>query len=545
MNYVDRPAFREGQVLAASDLQLTVDYPRGELETHASVAHTSGVVDGLTFDIVNAVAPSTGTTVYVTAGLAVDGLGRQLSLATPLPLATAALSGLPAGPYPAYVWYTEAPVASLATSLDPCRTASGDRTRETPAVGVFASDALARAANPNAVCLGYLAWDGTSALQTYSGSEPSVRQGGGVRVHEIVAAEGAVLAHAEDTSATTFSVKGTLCAIAADDGTAPVLAVPGGALEFSAARSAAAASTISLSYAASSATGNELAIDLGNDDPTSAVVVRSQSGTALATIDGTGSVSARAGAFDTMTVSSSVVVETGRSTLTLGATLPSNVAGVTASDTLALAFGTAAGDGVSFVSGGTPVATIDANALTMTAKSVAVGVLDATSGAAGLGITSGADLEIRTSGGDLFLNPGTANVPPFRFTAKGTVVNQNVSPAVDVTPLTLSNAKGSALRLGSLAVAFGTVNATLDPLTQSPAAIDFPLAFAASPSFFVAVCGQDSVTIAAVATSVTPTGASYRIVQLAPASPKDGDAATWSDAKLDVTVSWVALGVAS
>ncbi|MGA2395338.1 MAG: hypothetical protein ABSH03_18510 [Candidatus Lustribacter sp.] len=541
MNYVDRPEFSEGQLLSAADLQLAVDYPRDELETHCSVAHTSGVIDGLNLQVVGS-APAS---VFVTVGLAVDDQGRQLTLAAPLPIAPDPLSGQPAGSYPAYIWYTEAPLTSSVSPLNPCSTATSDRVRETPAVGVFTDDASARAESPDAVCLGYLGWDGTS-LQTYSGTAANVRQGGGVRAHEIVAPEHAVLVHAEDQAPTVFTVEGTLEAVASAGGTAPVITAPGGSLVFAQAAAAPATSTVSLFYQqpAGSTTGNGLAIDLGNNDPASDVVVQSAAGTQLAKIDGTGTITANTGAYGTLNASTSVIVSTGPSTITLGSTPPQNIAGVIASDTLALAFGTAAKDEVMFIAGATPVATIDANALTMTAKNVKVGVLDS-GGHAGLGLTNSDPLEIRTATGDLLLNPGTQTVPPFRLTAGGRLFNQTGASPADVTPLTAGDSKSSTLRLGPLAIAFGTVNAALDPLSQSPATIDFPLTFTAPPAFFAAPCGQSLTTIAAVATKVTTTSADYRITQLAPIPPTDGAAATWTNAALDVTVSWIALGTAS
>lgn len=538
MNYVDRPEFSEGQLLSAADLQLAVDYPRDELETHSSVAHTSGVVDGMALEVVPP------TTVYVTAGLSVDDQGRQLSLATPLPIAVDVLAGQPAGDYPAYIWYTEAAITSALSPLNPCSTATSDRVRETPTVGVFLNDASARAQFPDAVCLGFLRWNGT-ALVSPAGTSERVRQGAGIRAHKIVAPEHAVVTHAEDTKPTVFSVQGTLEAVASADGTAPVITTPGGSVVFSAKADPAATSTVALSYTAPTATGNGLLIDLGNNDPSSCVVVKSGAGTPLATFDGAGKVTANGGAFQTLTASTSVVVSTGPSTLTLGPTPPTNVAGITASDTLALAFGTATGDQVAFVSSGTPVATIDSNLLTMTAKNVQVGVLDS-SGAAGIGLAPNTDpLEIRTAAGDLLFNPGTHTVPPFRITATQRLMNQTVSPPADVTPLSATGTKGSILQLGTLAIAFGTVNAALDPLTQTPAAIDFPLTFKSPPAFFVAVSGSSAMTTAAVATSITTTSADYRIMQLSPNPPNNGDTTTWSNAAVDVTVSWIALGTAA
>ncbi|HTV75089.1 MAG TPA: hypothetical protein VME66_15465 [Candidatus Acidoferrales bacterium] len=539
MSTIERPVFSEGQLLSAADLQLTVDYPRGELETHCSVAHTSGVVDGMTYQFIPPASPQTTATAVVTAGLAVDDQGRQIVIGSPLPIAPDPLAGQPSGSYPGYVWYSEATVASSTTQLSPCTTSAGDRVQELANVGVFLSDSQARAQYPDAVCLGYLGWTGTT-FQAYTGSTPDVRQGGGVRAHEIVAPAHLVLAHAEDQAPTTLCVKGTLQAITADDGTAPLITAPGGSIDFCATAGAPATSSVSLSYTAPSATGNGLVIDLGNNDPTSCVNVESEAGTVLASVDGTGTVTAKTGAFSNVDAATSVVVTTGTTTLTLGATQPKNIAGITASDTLALAFGTASGDEVTFIAGAAPVATIDQNALTMTATNVKLGIV--ASGATGLAVESGDDLQIQTASGDLLFNPGSQTTPPFRLTAKSRLLNQTVSPPADVTPLTSSSGAVSVLQLGSLCVVFGTATASVTPLTQAPAAITFPITFASPPAFFVAVCGQSLTTIAAVAVEVKTTEASYRVTRLDPTTPANGDGATWSNAAVDVAVSWLALG---
>jgi hypothetical protein len=548
MNYVDRPAFSEGQLLSAAELQLAVDYPRGELETHASVAHTSGVVDGMTFDFLPPVEPGGETSVYVTPGLAVDDLGRQISIASAMIVVPDPLAGQPAsaGPFPAYVWYTEAPVASAAAVINPCATSSNDVIRESANVGVFTDNATARGQLPHAVCLGYLGWTGTS-FEKYTGKD--VRQGGGVRAHNIVAPANSVAVYGETEAATTFSVKGRLQAVAPEDQTPPVLAVPGGALVLSPSatplqQEQPSSAGVSLSYFQPDPTAHGLAVNLGSDDVNSEVKVESLSGTRLASIDGTGTIRAAGADVRTLTATTDVVVTTGKSTLTLGPTQPNNIAGITASDTLALAFGSAASDEVTFVGGGAQVATIDAN--TVTSNGVQIGTLDASKNINGLGITSGFDLQIRTNGGDLLFNPETAGLPSppsFRLTAKGRLMNQTVSPSVDVTPLASSGADGSVLQLGTLAIAFGTITAKVNPLAaQAPSPIPFPVTFRAKPAFFVAVSGAQLQTIFAVATAVSTTSATYRVSRFNPDAPKNANPATWSSSPVDVTVSWVALG---
>ncbi|MGC2405780.1 MAG: hypothetical protein WA431_05175 [Candidatus Cybelea sp.] len=528
MSYLDRPQFSEGQLLSAVDLQLTVNYPREQLELHTSSAHTAGVVDGL---LLKVAAPSAS----VTVGSAVDGQGRQLRLTSPVPLAPDPLVGEPAGNYPVYIWYTEAPLTTALPPLNPCAKSSSDQIRETPAVGVFLSAAAATAQAPDAVCLGYVGWDGTG-MRAVSASNV-VRQGAGVRAHTIVAPEHAVAVNAEDDGPTTFSVAGTLEAIASADGTAPSVSIPGGKLAFSAATGAPASSSVTLSFDEPTATGNGLVINLGNNDPTSSVVVASAAGTPLATLDGSGTITANQGAIQNVNAKT-VTIAAGANTLNLGPTPPSNKPGISASDTLLLGCGTSAGDQIEFLAGATPTGTMDATGLTM--NNVKVGQLDSSS--LGVGITNTADLHLRTEHGDVFVNPGHQPSAPFRFTSSKRLMNQTVAPAVDVTPLTVTNANGSAIQLGSFCVAFGTANVSVNPLTNSPPAIAFPVTFAVAPAFFLAVCGNNRTTIAAVATSVQTGSATYRITQLAPLSPSNNNPTTWSNSHLDATVSWIALG---
>ena len=83
MNYVDRPAFAEGQVLSARELELVVEYARSALEQHDRYAHTSGVVDGMVLQTQPASGgPGTPVAIVVSPGLAVDQQYRQIEIVT-------------------------------------------------------------------------------------------------------------------------------------------------------------------------------------------------------------------------------------------------------------------------------------------------------------------------------------------------------------------------------------------------------------------------------------------------------------------------------
>ncbi|MFD0448252.1 hypothetical protein ACFQ10_47340 [Streptomyces indonesiensis] len=84
-----RPAFHEGQVLAAADLSATVEYARGGAARHARHLHEWGIVEGLGLVTQPRTDPLTGVRhveVSVSAGIAVDGTGREVVVTEPVVL---------------------------------------------------------------------------------------------------------------------------------------------------------------------------------------------------------------------------------------------------------------------------------------------------------------------------------------------------------------------------------------------------------------------------------------------------------------------------
>jgi hypothetical protein len=73
-NAIQRPEFSDGQILDASDLNLSVDYSRDEDARHARYSHSWGITFGYDLKI-------NGSQVTVAAGVAIDGRGKQLVLA--------------------------------------------------------------------------------------------------------------------------------------------------------------------------------------------------------------------------------------------------------------------------------------------------------------------------------------------------------------------------------------------------------------------------------------------------------------------------------
>ena len=218
--------------------------------------------------------------------------------------------------------------------MDPCQIIV-ERMREMVHVGVFADATSAAAQAPAAVCLGNVSWDfekQSFIIPEVADTDPrdDVRQRAGARANEIVAPEGRIQAHAEDAGPTTFQVKGVVQAVAADDGTLPVIQAPGGSLQFSPAIPSgsiapAAANTMSLAYLSNMVTGNSLVLDLGNSDPHSQFTIEKHGTAGLGTGTPVAAITAAAGgtiviangAFTEVNSSANLVVGSGANTLSI------------------------------------------------------------------------------------------------------------------------------------------------------------------------------------------------------------------------------------
>lgn len=75
---IARPTFYEGEILPAADLVASVDYARNQMARHARNHHSWGIVTGLSL---------TGSSSPVlSAGVAIDGTGRELVQTSQIPL---------------------------------------------------------------------------------------------------------------------------------------------------------------------------------------------------------------------------------------------------------------------------------------------------------------------------------------------------------------------------------------------------------------------------------------------------------------------------
>lgn len=89
MSDLQRPAFFEGQILAAADLAGTVDHGRGRAARHDRYLHEWGIAEGLGLTAEQRTDPDGGppyVEVTLQPGVAVDGTGREVVVPEPVTL---------------------------------------------------------------------------------------------------------------------------------------------------------------------------------------------------------------------------------------------------------------------------------------------------------------------------------------------------------------------------------------------------------------------------------------------------------------------------
>ncbi|HEX6354202.1 hypothetical protein [Actinophytocola sp.] len=126
-----RPAFHEGQVLSAADLAATVGYGRDVAARHARHLHDWGIAEGLELVTEARTDPATNARyveVSVSAGLAIDGTGREIVVPASAVLSEASFAEVNGAdqatlePYP--VFLTTIDRAQSATGPVSCGTAA-------------------------------------------------------------------------------------------------------------------------------------------------------------------------------------------------------------------------------------------------------------------------------------------------------------------------------------------------------------------------------------------------------------------------------------
>jgi hypothetical protein len=94
---IDRPVFAEGQILAAADLQSSQDHASGQMARHERGLHLWGIATGLALtkqpQSTAGTPPVNYVDVTLTAGMAVDGTGREIIVPTDTQLSESDFTG--------------------------------------------------------------------------------------------------------------------------------------------------------------------------------------------------------------------------------------------------------------------------------------------------------------------------------------------------------------------------------------------------------------------------------------------------------------------
>lgn len=221
---IQRPTFYEAQILAAADLQGSVDYARDQLARHEHLLHSWGITEGLD---VTAGDPPVGSSnkdqkeITISPGTAIDGAGRELVLLTSLTLLETDFTVGPApGWYPVFLVGKDvvAPVTQTLTGM--CSTGQASRINETvtyefgrpgdelrladqktPTVG-DGPDGGIDDDNPWKILLGYVNWGG----KYFIGADPAppgttvTRKYTGVRADDVTARAGTLMLHVSNSA---------------------------------------------------------------------------------------------------------------------------------------------------------------------------------------------------------------------------------------------------------------------------------------------------------------------------------------------------------
>ncbi|MGW0809030.1 hypothetical protein [Nonomuraea sp. NPDC002799] len=216
-----RPAFHEGQVLAAADLAATVGHARGTAARHARYLHDWGIAEGLALTTENRTDPATDARyveVTVSPGLAFDGTGREIVVDAPVVLSEADFAAVNGAErtdrlYPVFLTAADRPQpstgpASCSSSAGAARVAEtyqllfgrlGDERlvadQQPPAVGAAPADPPVRWL----VLLGFVQWtDGhfTDARPDTGGVRPRYA---GVRADTVAARSGTLSLRSQTT----------------------------------------------------------------------------------------------------------------------------------------------------------------------------------------------------------------------------------------------------------------------------------------------------------------------------------------------------------
>ncbi|MFO1322810.1 MAG: hypothetical protein U1F15_01990 [Burkholderiales bacterium] len=116
--FAERPHFFEGQYLGAEDLEELLGYVRDQAQRHLLGAHTWGIVAGI--DVASRTTPASTVEYFLTPGVAVDGYGRVIVVATPFKLDAALFAGAPTGLANVWIRYEQAAAGGVRRGFEVC-----------------------------------------------------------------------------------------------------------------------------------------------------------------------------------------------------------------------------------------------------------------------------------------------------------------------------------------------------------------------------------------------------------------------------------------
>jgi hypothetical protein len=212
---VTRPTFFEGEILPASDLVATVNYPRAQMARHQRNLHIWGVASGLQL----VAATTAGGSPTLKAGVAIDGTGREVVVSADVLLSSADFLGQvaptndPTTLYPVFLNGLDVPQTAASTMTGSCNTSQPTATQETYAVtygppgselDVATQTAPGVTAPPSdgvstiwKILVGFVLWDPKknqfSGVTNYNSTNQMGIQYVGVNASEVVSGSGSVL----------------------------------------------------------------------------------------------------------------------------------------------------------------------------------------------------------------------------------------------------------------------------------------------------------------------------------------------------------------
>jgi hypothetical protein len=213
-----RPAFYEGQVLAARDLTATVDHPRAHAARHDRYLHAWGIAEGLTLATQAQTDPGTGAnyvTVTLQPGMAIDGTGREVAVLGAAPLSEAAFQERNGADsptqelYPVFLAGLDRDPVATSVIQDACGTSTrpnrvdesyqiifgglGDERLVAEQAPPAVADGPGDGSTPWLILIGYVAWSGGHFTATGTTARGVAVRYSGVRA-DTVAARGGTLA---------------------------------------------------------------------------------------------------------------------------------------------------------------------------------------------------------------------------------------------------------------------------------------------------------------------------------------------------------------